>query len=287
MKQENLLLIAFMLGVTPWSIAQTTTVDCDMMNLVVNVGSNPSSINMYHPGGYLTWPHSENVMEWEFTDSQGNVLHEETLVDENHVSFGFDMPVTDTMYVSVLLTNDSAFHNGNPVACLVEDYLFWEATEIIPGTFTSNWTLGGSVGVDVSEPVEPPCNLQYDGDGDGIVTIVDVLGLLGEFGQSCEDPSYAVEGRWLWSPTDSVDDTNTMYEFLNGIRYTFYCLACDESDWTSLDISEAIPNTDTYSFDGDTLTIDDIPQVVTFECDGGLMLFSNGGQIWRLGSDCP
>jgi G3E family GTPase len=89
------------------------------------------------------------------------------------VSFDFDMPVTDTMYVSVLLTNDSAFHNGNPVACLVEDYLFWEATEIIPGFVQSSWTLGGSVGVDVSEPVEPECNLQYDGDGDGVVTVVD------------------------------------------------------------------------------------------------------------------
>ena len=248
-------------------------------------------INLYHPGGYLTWPSSENVMEWEFTDSEGNLLHEETLVDYNFVSFDFDIPLTDTMFVSVLHTNDSAWHNGsqNSWACLVEDYLFWEETEVIPGVVQGSWALGGSVGVDVSEPNEPECNLQYDGDGDGTVTVVDVLGLLSEFGQSCDDPSYTVEGRWLWSPSDNVEDANTMYEFLDGLIYTYYCdtPVCDESYWASLDLSEAIPNPDTYSFDGETLIWDDVPQVVTFECDGGILHSSLGGQFWRLGADCP
>ena len=30
------------------------------------------------------------------------------------------------------------------------------------------------------------CELQYDGNNDGIITVVDVLGLLAEFGESCE-----------------------------------------------------------------------------------------------------
>jgi len=284
------MLMAAIFGFGPLSEAQVTTgVDCDQMGLVVNVGSLPNSINIYHPGGYLTWPSSENVMEWEFTDSQGNVLHEETLVDENFVSFDFDMPVTDTMYVSVLLTNDSALNNGNPVACLIEDYLVWEVdTWPNSGEEYGTWTLGGNVGVDVSEPIEPDCNLQYDGDGDGTVTVVDVLGLLGEFGQSCEDPAYTVEGRWLWSPSDNVEDATTMYEFLEGLIYTYYCDAtvCDESYWASLDLSEAIPNPDAYSFDGETLIWDDVPQGVTFECDGGILHLSLGGQFWRLGADC-
>jgi len=193
------------------------------------------------------------------------------------------------MYVSVLLTNDSAFNNGNPVACLIEDYLFWEVdTWPNSGEEYGTWTLGGNVGVDVSEPIEPDCNLQYDGDGDGTVTVVDVLGLLGEFGQSCEDPAYTVEGRWLWSPSDNVEDATTMYEFLEGLIYTYYCDAtvCDESYWASLDLSEAIPNPDAYSFDGETLIWDDVPQGVTFECDGGILHLSLGGQFWRLGADC-
>jgi hypothetical protein len=231
-------------------------------------------------------------MEWEFTDSEGNLLHEETLVDDNFVSFDFDIPLTDTMFVSVLHTNDSAWHNGSQYswACLIEDYLVWEVdTWPNSGEEYGTWTLGGNVGLDVSEPIEPDCSLQYDGDGDGTVTVVDVLGLLSEFGQSCEDPSYTVEGRWLWSPSDNVEDANTMYEYLNGLRYTFYCeqAECNEDYWNALDIADAIPNPVAYSLDGDTLTIDGTAFAVTFECDGGILHFSLGGQLWRLGADCP
>ena len=142
----------------------TTTVDCDLMGLVVNVGSDSNSVNLYHPGGYLTFPPQYNVMTWEFTDAEGNVIHEATTEDENFIHVVHNLPVTDTLFVSVLLTNDSAFHNGVPVACLIEDYLVWEETEIIPDVFLSGWALGGSVGEDVSEPVgidsiESPLNL--------------------------------------------------------------------------------------------------------------------------------
>ncbi len=144
------------LGLAPKLNAQvTTTVDCDLMGLVCNVCSQPGMLNLYHPGGYLTWPDSTNVMEWEFTDSQGNVLHQETLVDDNFVSFSFDMDLTDTMFVSVLHTNESAFHDGSPDpwACLIEDYLVWEINTYPNGTEYGTWTLGGSIGVDVSGPV--------------------------------------------------------------------------------------------------------------------------------------
>ena len=290
MKQQIILVIAAILGFVPSSEAQViTTVDCDLIGLVCNVCSQTNSINLYHPGGYLTWPHSEKVMEWEFTDSEGNLLHEETLVDDNFVSFDFDIPLTDTMFVSVLHTNDSAWHNGsqNSWACLIEDYLFWEETEVIPGTVQAGWTLGGSVGVDVSEQDETECNLQYDGDGDGTVTVVDVLGLLSEFGQSCASESFTVEGRWLWSYSGDVADANTMYEYLNGLRYTFYCdqAECNEDYWNALDIADAIPNPVAYSLDGDTLTIDGTAIAVTFECVEGV-IFWPGGNIWRLGSDC-
>jgi len=131
-----------------------TSVDCDLHSLVCNVCSQPSTINLYHPGPYLTWPPATNVLEWEFTDSQGNVLHEATLVDESFVSFSFDLPLTDTLFVSVLHTNDSVFHDGSeyPWACLVEDYLTWEIYTYPNGTEYGSWTLGESTGVDVSGP---------------------------------------------------------------------------------------------------------------------------------------
>ena len=132
----------------------TTAVECDLMGLVVNVGSEANSLSIYHPGGYLTAPASENVMEWVFTDQTGAVLHEETLVDEHFVSFNHAVPLTDTIFVSVLLTNDSAVLNGNPVACWIEDFVVWETTEVIPGVTVGAWTLGGSAGQDVSATLE-------------------------------------------------------------------------------------------------------------------------------------
>ena len=158
--------------------AQVTSVGCDSMALVVNVGSQEAALSLYHPGGYLTWPPSENVMEWLFTDEEGNVVHEETLIDENFVSFGHDVPITDTLFVSVLLTNDSSiYYDGNPVSCLIEDYLTWEETEIIPGTFTGSWTLGGALGTyagelsNIGEVV-----MRFPSIARKLVSIVDITG---------------------------------------------------------------------------------------------------------------
>ena len=153
---KNALLLTFalllMLGNAGQLQAQITSVGCDSMALVVNVGSQETALNLYHPGGYLTWPPSENVMDWLFTDEEGNVVHEETLVDNNFVSFSHNVPITDTLFVSVLLTNDSSiYYDGNPVACLIEDYLTWEETEIA-GSFFGSWTLGGAVGTYAGEP---------------------------------------------------------------------------------------------------------------------------------------
>ena len=151
-QRASLLMSFAFFGMVHWAAAQvTTSVDCVLMGLVVNVGSQENDISLYHPGGYLTSPPSENTMDWLFTDSEGNVIHEETLVNENFVSFNHSVPLTDTIFVSVLLTNDSAVLNGNPVACWIEDYLVWVEMEVIPGTFVGAWTLGGSVGQDVSE----------------------------------------------------------------------------------------------------------------------------------------
>ena len=129
--------------VAPLNAQVITSVGCDSMALVVNVGSQETALSLYHPGGYLTWPSSENVMEWLFTDEEGNVVHEETIVAYHFVSFEHNVPLTDTLFVSVLLTNDSSMYNGSPVACLIEDYLTWE---------DGSWTLGGAVGTYAGEP---------------------------------------------------------------------------------------------------------------------------------------
>ena len=160
------------------SYAQVTSVGCDSMALVVNVGSQETALSLYHPGGYLTWPPSENVMDWSFTDEEGNVVHAETLVDNNFISFSHNVPITDTLFVSVLLTNDSSiYYDGNSVACLIEDFLTWEETEIIPGSFIGSWTLGGAVGTYAGEPSNTgELILGLPATAKKLVSIVDITG---------------------------------------------------------------------------------------------------------------
>nr|AOE12869.1 hypothetical protein [uncultured bacterium]CCF99441.1 conserved hypothetical protein [uncultured Flavobacteriia bacterium] len=97
-------------------------------------------------------------------------------------------------------------------------------------------------------------------------------------------PLNTVEGKWLWSPTENRADANTMYEFVNGTRYKYY--GTSNEDWNALDSSDRIPGEDIYTFDENTLTINETANVVTFECDGGIMYFPNGAKFWRLSSDC-
>ena len=125
----TLLIIA---GVTQATLAQTE-IPCEQKTWVVNVGSI-DFIDIYHSGHYLTIPREENVITWTVTDSQGAIIAQETLIDEDRFDFYHDIPTTDTMNISALLINEVA-----GVACFVEDVLFWEETEVIPDVFTYRW----------------------------------------------------------------------------------------------------------------------------------------------------
>ena len=110
----------------------------------------------------------------------------------------------------------------------------------------------------------------------------------------CQQLDSSIEGRWL-IPVVENDPGNTMYEFLNGWRYTYYCTeenGCDTTYWNSLDTSNAIPNPNPYTFSNDTLSIDSFfgntwQQSVTFECDGNVVSFGDTLYWfwWRVGFD--
>ena len=116
-------------------------------------------------------------------------------------------------------------------------------------------------------------------------------------GEDSEDnplPAYTVEGKWIWSASENRSDAVVMYEFANGLRYTYYCITCpgDDAYWNSLDTTDAIPSPNPYTFENDTLRVDlhfgnELVTLVTFECDGG-KLFMDGefSHLWRLSSDC-
>ena len=90
----------------------------------------------------------------------------------------------------------------------------------------------------------------------------------------------SIEGRWIISLYEG-DPGNTMYEFLDGLRYTYYCVdenGCDSTYWNSLDTSDALPTINPYTVDDSTLSIDlHFGNIATytmdFRCDGEVVDF--------------
>jgi hypothetical protein len=132
-----------------------------MLGMVVNVGSQENMINLYHSGQYMTHPQDQNVFMWEFTDQQGNMVHQETIEDEQFISFDHNWPLTDTINVTVHFVNDEANLDnwyasedlpltGNSINCLFEDQLYWETGEPTPW---GSWTfIHDNPGVDLNAP---------------------------------------------------------------------------------------------------------------------------------------
>ena len=128
-----------------------STVDCDMMGLSV-ASQDTGYVNLYHPGHYLTHPQSENYIAWTITDLQGNIIAQDTILDDAHYLFNHNISITDTINVTAHLWNDSAvMPNGNLVNCLIQDQVYWEVTQFTPTIFIGGWNiLNGNFGVDMN-----------------------------------------------------------------------------------------------------------------------------------------
>jgi len=128
-----------------------STVDCDMMGLSL-ASQDTGYVNLYHPGHYLTHPQSENYIAWTITDTQGNIIAQDTILDDAHYLFNHNISITDTINVTAHLWNDSAvMPNGNLVNCLIQDQVYWEVTQFTPTIFIGGWNiLNGNFGVDMN-----------------------------------------------------------------------------------------------------------------------------------------
>lgn len=168
-----LLFIAF--GLSQSTNAQVvTTVPCDWMNLTVNI-SDSNFVDIHHPGHYLTHPQAHNVIHWEITDTQGAIIAQESVVDYNRINFEPNISLTDTLNVSAHLVNDSAFYEGKPVSCLIEDQLYWKEDYYPSGTLYGRWTfVHENVGVD--QNVVLGIDEAIFNNKRSLVKIVDVLG---------------------------------------------------------------------------------------------------------------
>ena len=184
--KQFLLTLFITLGLSQTTNAQViTAVPCDMLGMSINVGSQETSISIYHSGQYMTHPRPENTFTWEFSDQKGNILHHDTIVDQQTIAFGHNWSLTDTINVTVTLVNDSANldnwyiseglpPNGNSINCLFEDQLFWYIDTFPNGTPYGSWTfINNNTGIDLNTSTAIDNFVLHH---KRLVKIVDVLG---------------------------------------------------------------------------------------------------------------
>ena len=185
---KNVLLIfviAFFPTKTTNAQGVITAVPCDMLGMSVNVGSQETSISLYHSGQYMTHPQSENVFVWTFSDQQTNILHQDTIVNASFCNFGHNWSLTDTINVTVTQVNDSANLDnwyisqglpttGSSINCLFEDQLYWKIDTFPSGAPYGFWTfIHSNTGVDLNTPTGIDEVLR---NNKKLIKIVDVLG---------------------------------------------------------------------------------------------------------------
>jgi len=182
MKNIILTLVVALVLTLPTKAQVITAVPCDMLGMSVNVGSQETSISIYHSGQYMTHPQSENLFMWEFTDQQGNIVHQDTIVDQQTIAFGHNWSLTDTINVTVHFVNDSANLDnwyiseglpttGNSINCLFEDQIYWETGAPTPW---GSWTfIHDNPGVDLN--ISTSTN-NFVFENKRLIKIVDLLG---------------------------------------------------------------------------------------------------------------
>ena len=185
--QKILLTFIIALGLNLTTKAQViTAVPCDQLGMVMNVSSQETAISIYHSGQYMTHPQSENIFMWEFTDQQGNILLQDTIVDQETIAFGHNWSFTDTINVKVHFVNDSANldnwyisqgmdPNGNSIDCLFEDQIFWYVDTFPNGTTYGSWTfIHNNPGVD--QNIQTVINDYSINKNKSLIKIIDLLG---------------------------------------------------------------------------------------------------------------
>ena len=138
-----------------FGLSTNAQIDCSMLGMSVNV-SDTDYIKLYHSGPYLLWPREHNVIYWDITHLQGGLVHQDTTYGEDagHMGFNHTVPLSDSMIVSSIITNDSVLDmsSGNvyPMACQNIDTLYWEPDTMGTGTILYRWEFVGDINVGAS-----------------------------------------------------------------------------------------------------------------------------------------
>lgn len=119
----------------------TALAQCENMDIGVT-SSDTTQVQLYHPGFFILPSGSANVCEWEVTTAAGDIVFQATTsgaaFEQGSVLFDHTVPITDSMFVTVVISNPVS-----GLTCLITNTLVWDETEVLPGSFIGNWNVIG------------------------------------------------------------------------------------------------------------------------------------------------
>lgn len=135
----SILFVVFHLSV----IGQCSTVS-------VQISSSDTTFVQLYNAGFFNLPSGfANVVEWEVRDFSGELVYQEItsgdFEEQSRIQFEHTVPITDSMKATIVITNEV-----EGFICTMNDTLYWEVTEVLPGSFVGNWgVLSGNGGVEM------------------------------------------------------------------------------------------------------------------------------------------
>ncbi len=123
---------------------------CAVLGISVS-SSDTSSVQLYQAGFFLIPSGFDNVCEWEITSFSDDLIHQATTSGDDQALMAFDhsIPITDSMKVTLVITNVT-----EGITCTISDTLVWQEIEVLPDIFIGSWgILNNNVGVE--EDIDP------------------------------------------------------------------------------------------------------------------------------------
>jgi len=117
---------------------------CSTVSVQVS-SSDTSYVQLYHAGFFNIPSGFANICEWEVTTFSGEIIYQDTTsgtaFEQGLVLFDHSVPITDSMKATIVITNDI-----EGIICKMNDTLYWEEKEVLPGSFIGNWAVLSSNG---------------------------------------------------------------------------------------------------------------------------------------------
>lgn len=130
---------------------------CSTVSIEVSA-SDTSYVQLYHAGIFLIPSGNDNICDWEVRSFTDELIFETTtsgdFEGQSFAYFEHAVPITDSMKVTLQITNPT-----EGITCTMQDTLFWEEMEILPGSFIGDWAILSDNG-GIEEEITATINLK-------------------------------------------------------------------------------------------------------------------------------